>query len=289
MSASPSPIRARKFSSSAGLTTLGSALNRVTEPDESVVPPSTAGESRDPVPPNTPQKSSQAFRPRWLSALINLVLFSLIGAGVLAGAITIRIFFALWEQVTAHSQQLAEHQATIQQLRGTRSALFDQAGHLQSLDTSTAALFALLEAQGKRLEALESGQAGLQGQIHGMKARWQQQRNELPQSQAPLVTTLTPKSEKAPSAPETPAAPVPPASDKHNETFSPDLKPTPQAQAHMADNGLVVWLTPRPGFEKPVPTSVIGYVRGLGMLVHDWDDHQHYFITDSGSWMADQR
>lgn len=57
----------------------------------------------------------------------------------------------------------------------------------------------------------------------------------------------------------------------------------------MSPSGLVVWMTARPGFAKAVPTSVIGHVRGLGMLVHDWDDNNHYFITESGSWIPDQR
>src|SRR4051795_6543153 len=43
MSASPSPVRARKPSRLAGQTP-GSARNRVTEPDEHVLPPSAAGE-----------------------------------------------------------------------------------------------------------------------------------------------------------------------------------------------------------------------------------------------------
>jgi hypothetical protein len=90
------------------------------------------------------------------------------------------------------------------------------------------------------------------------------------------------------SAPPPATAPQTPA-EKHNETFSPDLKPSPNAYAQMSPNGLVVWMTPRPGLPKPVPTSVIGHVRGLGMLVHDWDDNNHYFITESGSWILDQR
>ncbi|MFL6449098.1 MAG: hypothetical protein ACJ746_15640 [Bryobacteraceae bacterium] len=45
----------------------------------------------------------------------------------------------------------------------------------------------------------------------------------------------------------------------------------------------------RPGFAKPVPTSMIGQVRGLGMLVHDWDDNNHCFVTQCGSWILDQR
>ena len=115
-------------------------------------------------------------------------------------------------------------------------------------------------------------------------ARCEHGRDPAPIAASPVTKVEIPTSAKGSST-----APAQAASDKHNETFSPDLKPAPNAYAQMSANGLVVWMTPRPGFSKPVPTSVIGYVRGLGMLVHDWEDNKHYFITDSGSWIADQR
>jgi hypothetical protein len=92
----------------------------------------------------TPE-TSPASRQRWSSPLFYIGIASLVVAGVIAGAIAVRVFIALWEHVASHDQQLALHQNSIQQLRGTRSALLDQAGHLKSLDTSTAALLALLE------------------------------------------------------------------------------------------------------------------------------------------------
>ena len=123
-----------------------------------------------------------------------------------------------------------------------------------------------------------------------MNAHWQRQINELHRTKTPVAAAPLSRAEAAAATTkELPAAPAQPASDKHNETFSPDLKPTSNAYAQMSANGLVVWMTPRPGSSKPVPTSVIGYVRGLGMLVHDWEDNKHYFITDSGNWIPDQR
>jgi hypothetical protein len=170
-------------------------------------------------------------------------------------------------------------------------------GRLKALDGNVDSLKAQLDVQSQRLADLERGQSGMHDQITGMNARWQREIRELSKPKSPVAAvtpgspTTSPVPEKAtPPASSSPVAPAPQQSgEKHNETFSPDLKPTPNAYAQMSPSGLVVWMTPRPGFAKPVPTSVIGHVRGLGMLVHDWDDNNHYFITESGSWMLDQR
>jgi hypothetical protein len=130
----------------------------------------------------------------------------------------------------------------------------------------------------------------MQDQVNGINARWQKQVYEMRRNKAAVVNAPAPaKAVSSTPAKDPVVMPVQPAFDKHNETFSPDLKPAPSAYAQMSENGLVVWMTPRPGFPNPVRTSVIGYVRGLGMLVHNWEDNKHYFISDSGAWTADQR
>jgi len=218
--------------------------------------------------------------------------------GILAGY----FLYLLWEQVSVHDIEIAQQQTTIQRLVANEATVSNQVGRLRTLDSNVDGVKAQLELQSQRLAELEKGQSGIRDQMTGMNARWQREFRQLskmkqavvavvpaPVTSAPAATVTAP--EKAtPQASSVQASPTPQQSaGKHNETFSPDLKPTPNAYAQMSANGLVVWMTPRPGFAKPVPTSVIGHVRGLGMLVHDWDDNNHYFITEAGSWMLDQR
>jgi len=220
-------------------------------------------------------------------------------AGILAGY----FLYLLWEQVSLHDNQLAQQQTTIQRLTANEATVSNQVGRLRSLDGSVNSVKAQLDLQSQRLAELEKGQTGIRDQVTGMNARWQRDIRELKKATQPVAAVPHPAVSPAPaaaaaSAPEkampqvsnaqAAALPQQPA-EKHNETFSPDLKPTPNAYAQMSPSGLVVWMTARPGFAKPVPASVIGHVRGLGMLVHDWDDNNHYFITESGSWMLDQR
>jgi len=211
--------------------------------------------------------------------------------GILAGY----VLYLLWEQVGLHDRQLANQQITIQRLSANEANVSSQISRLGALDGSIALLKAQLDLQTQRLAELEKGQNGVRDQVAGMNARWQREIRELSKVKpsiaiaSPVVPSPT---EQVPAAAANGAgipAPRQQSADKHNETFSPDLKPTPNAYAQMSPGGLVVWMTPRPGFEKPVPTSVIGHVRGLGMLVHNWDDNSHYFITESGSWILYQR
>ncbi|MFL6417008.1 MAG: hypothetical protein ACJ74Y_15205 [Bryobacteraceae bacterium] len=223
-------------------------------------------------------------------------IFGVIGTcalGVLAGY----FLYLLWEQVNVHDGQIARQQTIIEHLTANETTVSNQVSRLRAIDGSVDSLRTQFESQAQRLSHVEQNQNGVRDQITAMNARWQREFKQL--SAAKLDTTPIPSvaagqidAEKvAPvtsSAPATPAQPAP-AAEKHNETFSPDLKPTPNAYAQMSPSGLVIWMTPRPGFAKPVPASVIGHVRGLGILVHDWDDNNHYFITESGSWILDQR
>lgn len=214
-------------------------------------------------------------------------------AGVLAGY----FLYLLWEQVGLHESQIARQQIAIDRLTANGAVVSNQVGRLKAIDNDVDSLKALVQLQSQKIAELERGQNGIHDQMVGMNARWQRDIRELgkvkvtapsappPPAPAPAANAVVPQQSSTP-----PAVPAPqPSPEKHNETFSPDLKPTPNAYAKMSPSGLVVWMTPRPGFAKPVPTSVIGHVRGLGMLVHDWDDNNHYFITESGSWIPDQR
>jgi len=258
------------------------SFTRVTEPDESVIVEPAVEESSHAKLDSLPHESPQASGNRWPLYFYSWVLISL-----LAGLISGRLLYLLWEHVASHDQQLAWHQTAIQELTKTQTQVSDQAGRLKGLDTNVNTLQVLLSEQSKRLADLEKGQAGMQDQLNGMNARWQKQMNELRKPKAQIATA--PASQTANSIPAKSLPQNQAASDKHNETFSPDLKPTPTSYAQMLPSGLVAWMTPRPGFAKPVPTSVIGYVRGLGMLVHNWNDNKHYFITDSGVWLADDQ
>ena len=280
MSASTAPFTRIRKPNQPVIQAPAPPFSRVAEPDESVVYPPPSEEISAVKPESPPHEAIRTFNKNWLVYL--WMLASLVG-GVTAG----RLLYLLWEHVASHDQQLTSQQTAIRALTETRTAVSDQANHLKALDTSTATLQTLLDAQAKRLTDLERGQAGILDQINGMNTRWQKQVNEL--HRAPIVTTPVARGESSTTASNPAATPVQPAFDKHNETFSPDLKPTANSYAQMSANGLVVWMTPRPGSPKPVPTSVIGYVRGLGMLVHNWEDNKHYFITDTGSWLADQR
>jgi hypothetical protein len=220
-----------------------------------------------------------------------------LAGGILAGY----FLYLLWEQVGLHDTQIARQQVALDKLTANGAAVSNQVGRLKAIDRDVDSIKALLQLQSKKVAELERGQNGIHDQMVGMNARWQRAFRDL--SKAKSATPTAPSSPApAPPAPvannaatQQVATPPPPAlapqtpAEKHNETFSPDLKPAPNAYAQMSPNGLVIWMTPRPGFSKPVPTSVIGHVRGLGMLVHDWDDNNHYFITESGSWMLDQR
>ena len=255
-------------------------FSRVTELDQSIVfPPSgeeTESASTDSLQQEVPRVSGKPF----------LIYFWVL-TSLVAGVITGRLLYLLWEHVASHDRQLASHQSAITKLRETQSAVSDQANHLKAIDTSTGEIQAALQEQAKRLSDLERGQAGMQDQLNGINARYQRQINDLRRSKAAVVNAPAPaKMENSPVVKSPAAVPVSPAFDRHNETFSPDLKPAPNAYAQMSETGLVVWMTPRPGFSNPVRTSVIGYVRGLGMLVHNWEDNKHYFINDSGAWNA---
>ncbi len=280
MSASPTPfVRVRK-SSRPVMQAPAPPFSRVAEPDESVIAPLAGEQINDAQPDNAPYAMPRDSSKRWL---LYLWMSASLVAGVTAGC----VLYLLWGHVAAQDQQLAWHQAAIKELTNTRTTVSDQANHLKALDTSTASVQRQLDAQAKELADLEKSQAGLRDQLNGMNARWQKQMAELHRS--PLAVAPVSKTESSTVAKGPAAMPVQPAFDKHNETFSPDLKPTANSYAQMLPNGLVVWMTPRPGSPKPVPTSVIGQARGLGMLVHSWEDNKHYFITDSGSWIADQR
>lgn len=229
---------------------------------------------------------------KWQSYTVFSVFLTFV-AGVLAGY----FLYLLWEQVGLHDGQIARQQIAIDRLSANEAAVSNQVNRLKSVDGSVDSLRAQLEAQGQKLAELEKGQSGMRDQMTGMDARWKREVRELGKAKptaspasSPTPPPASPAVSAAPPPSTAPAAPVQQQpSEKHNETFSPDLKPMPNAYAQMSPNGLVVWMTPRPGFAKPVPTSVIGQVRGLGILVHDWDDNNHYFITESGSWIPDQR
>lgn len=233
---------------------------------------------------------SVAVRARVSPFSIAVVLCTLL-AGVVAG----RVLYRLWERVSVHDHQLASQQTAIQSLTETSTAVSNQANRLNALDATLNEVNDQLKAQSKRVALLEKGQAGIRSQVNAINTRWRDQMAETPKSKpVSAVAVAPPKEQIAPvTAAVQPRANAPQAAiqvrlDKHNETFSPDLKPAPDAIAQIAPNGLVVWMTPRPGFSKAIPTSVIGKVAGLGILVHDWEDGNHYYITDSGSWLAVQ-
>lgn len=283
MSASPTPfIRIRKSHQSV-VQTPAPPFSRVTEPDQSIMSPPSREEINEIDSGSLPQESSRASGKHWL---VYFWVLASLAAGVTAG----RLLYVVWAHVALHDRQLSSQQAAITVLTETQTAVSHQANRLRALDVSTGEIQATLEGQARRLSDLEKEQAGMQNQLNGMNARWQKQMNELLRNKSALASAPAPaKTEGFTAAKNFAAAPVQPAFDKHNETFSPDLKPTPNAYAQMSENGLVVWMTPRPGFANPVRTSVIGYVRGLGMLVHNWEDNKHYFISDTGVWTADQR
>ncbi|MBV9036495.1 MAG: hypothetical protein JO182_18545 [Acidobacteriaceae bacterium] len=283
MSASPHPFYRVKRPNRVVIQA-PTSFTRVMETDDSVVGAPANKEISDVQPDNPSYEVPQASNERWTLYFASWMLASLL-AGLIAG----RVLYLLWEHVASHDRQLAWHQAAIEELTKTQTQVSDQAKHLKALDTSVDTVQALFNEQSRRLADLEKGQAGLQSQLNGMNARWQRQINELRKEKAQTAPNPVPKSLTENPAPAKSLPQVQPASDKHNETFSPDLKPTPSSYAQILPSGLVVWMTPRPGSPNPVPTSVIGYVRGAGMLVHDWDDNKHYFISDSGEWLADQR
>jgi hypothetical protein len=210
-------------------------------------------------------------------------------AGVLSGYFV----YLLWEQVGSQDKQMTQQGSAIQRLAANEAAVTGQVERLGTIDSKVEALRAELDSQSRRLSDVQRSQSGMRDQMSGLSARWQRELHALAKAKpaAPAAAVAGPETEKAaPQAPPAVASPAPQQSlEKHNETFSSDLKPTANAYAQMSASGLVVWMTPRPGSAKPVPTSVIGHVRGLGMLVHDWDDNNHYFITESGSWILDQR
>jgi hypothetical protein len=269
-----------------------------------LVPPNTSPE----VPPGTETQSGHS---ELLAQIANAIqagnrarLYSTVGivltfaVGILAGY----FLYLLWEQVSLHDSQIAQQQTTIQRLTANEATVSNQVGRLRTLDGSVDSLRAQLDLQSRRLAELEKGQTGIRDQVTGMNTRWQREIRALGKAKQPVavvppaavaaapVATASVPEKTAPQVPSSQVAQIPQQSaEKHNETFSPDLKPTPNAYAQMSPRGLVVWMTPRPGFAKPVPASVIGHVRGLGMLIHDWDDNNHYFITESGSWISDQR
>lgn len=298
MSASPNPFN-RAAKPNKPIIQAPTPFTRVTESDESVVgaPATTAQtpaneEVREAKLDNLPHKKlrvSSEPMPQVANKHWPLYFYSWAVTSLLAGLIAGRLLYSLWEHVASHDQKLAEQQTAIQNLTKTQTEVSDQANRVKALNASVDALQALLNAQSKRLADLENGQAGIRDQVNGMSARWQKQMNELRRDRASVAAIPVPKTESSVPAKSSPVPQAQSASDKHNETFSPDLKPTPTSYAQMLPSGLVAWMTPRPGSPKPVPTSVIGYVRGLGMLVHNWEDNKHYFITDSGSWIADQR
>ena len=254
-------------------------------------------------PPATPSRESELSaqtegavqatnQARFYTTLAIVLTFA---GGILAGY----FLYLLWEQVALHDTQIARQQVALDRLSANGAAVSNQVGRLKAIDRDVDSIKALLQVQSKKVAELERGQNGIHDQMVGMNARWQRAFRDLGKAKAatpsvPSSPAPAPSVPVANAAPQQVAAPPPvvapqaPA-EKHNETFSPDLKPAPNAYAQMSPNGLVIWMTPRPGFSKPVPTSVIGHVRGLGMLVHDWDDNNHYFITESGSWMLDQR
>lgn len=268
------------------------------------------------LPPNTtpeasPSTESLSRQSEFLAQIESAIqaanrarLYSTVGivltfaAGILAGYFV----YLLWEQVSLHDSQIAQQQTTIQRLTANEATVSNQVGRLRTLDGSVDSLRAQLESQSRRLAELEKGQSGVRDQVAGMNTRWQREIRELGKAKQAVAAVPPAAVTSAPAATVSAAEKTTPqvfsaqalatpqqSAEKHNETFSPDLKPTPNAYAQMSPSGLVVWMTARPGFAKPVPTSVIGHVRGLGMLVHDWDDNNHYFITESGSWIPDQR
>ncbi len=270
-----------------------------------LLPPNTAPEA----PPTTETQSRQSEFLAQIESAIQAGnrarLYSTVGivltfaVGILAGY----FLYLLWEQVSLHDSQIAQQQTTIQRLTANEATVSNQVGRLRTLDGSVDSLRAQLDLQSQRLAELEKGQSGMRDQMTGMNTRWQREIRELGKAKqavtavpsagvvvsAPVAASGAPE-KTTPQVSNSQPLPAPQQSaEKHNETFSPDLKPTPNAYAQMSPSGLVVWMTSRPGFAKPVPTSVIGHVRGLGMLVHDWDDNNHYFITESGSWIPDQR
>ena len=284
MSASPSPFNRVRKPNKTVIQATASPFTRVTESDESVVHLPIGEEISDAKLDTLPHETPRAFskhRPLYFY----LWMLACLLAGVTAG----RLLYLLWGHVASHDQQLAWHQAAIKGLTETRTTVSDQANHLKTLDTNVTTIQALLDAQAKKLADLEKGQTGMRDQLNGMNTRWQKQMNEIRNIKAPVAAAPVLRTESSAAARSLPPAPVQPAFDKHNETFSPDLKPAPNSYAQMLPSGLVVWMTPRPGSPKSVPVSVIGHVHGLGMLVHNWEDNKHYFITDSGSWIADQR
>jgi hypothetical protein len=254
----------------------------------------------DRLPPDIELQEPKLLAPseEWVQVTKQWRLYTVFGilATFVAAVVTGYGLYLLWEQVSLHDSQLAQQQLAIQQLTANGAAVSNQVGRLKTLDTNVESLKAQIELQSGRLGELEKGQSGVRDQIAGLNARWQRDIRELSKLKAavasapPSVPAVTNIGNPAPP-PSTSSASgtLQQSAEKHNETFSPDLKPTPNSYAQMSPSGLVIWMTPRPGFSKPVPASVIGHVRGLGMLVHDWDDNNHYFITESGSWILDQR
>jgi len=268
-------------------------FNLVPQSTRSEAQPTTEIEGRESELLTQVQNAIQAGNRARLYATLGIVVT--FAAGVVAGY----FLYLLWEQVGAHDGQLVQQQISIQRLAANQSSVSTQVERLGALDNSVESLRAQLEMQSRKLNELEKGQNGARDQMAGMIARWQRELRELSKTKTSASAMPTPApgslattdrvTPQLSAAPPVPAPSAQPSAEKHNETFSADLKPTPNAYAQMSPSGLVVWMTPRPGFAKPVPASVIGHVRGLGMLVHNWDDNNHYFITESGSWILDQR
>ncbi len=258
--------------------------SRLIEPDEVLAGMSASEQTDDSEFFNKSEQEPGTPKQNW-----PFYFYSWIFASLFAGVLVGYCLYLIWQHMTTQDQQLAWHQTAIQELKSTQSVVAFQAQHLQAIDTRLDTIQTLFNWQSKKMADLEKGQSGIQNQLTGMNARWQKEMNELRKNQVPLVTAPSPSASNPVSAPPPAASVTVTASNKHQETFISDMKPTPTSYAQMLPNGLVVWMTARPGFPQPVPTSVIQKVPGLGMLVHNWDDNKHYFITDTGSWLLDQR
>jgi hypothetical protein len=213
-----------------------------------------------------------------LALVLMIVAFAL-------GIFVVWSFRFLSGRLNMQEQQLTEQGREIQQIAKRHSTLTGQSGPLQKIIERLEVVTDFINGQSKDMARLEAGQRNMQAQVQTGLAQMRKEVDALKRARTAGSVPKTETPSGVSGTLSTGGAPV--AAHQHGE-FQQGLKPTAKAyQGLSGDQG--VWMVPRPGFRDDVPVSVIGKVTGVGVLVHCWTDGQDYFLTESGSWLADQQ
>jgi type II secretory pathway component PulM len=214
----------------------------------------------------------------------------LLALALMAAAFVLAIF-SVWsvrglsERLNTQEQQLTEQAREIEQIARKHSTLTSQSGPLQKIIERLEVVTDFINGQSKDMARLEAGQRNMQAQMQTGLTQMRKEVDALKQASRAVSVPKTETPSGVSGTLSTGGAPV--SAHQHGE-FRQGLKPTAKAyQALSGDQG--VWMVPRPGFKDDVPVSVIGKVTGVGVLVHCWTDGKDYFLTESGSWLADQQ